>query len=85
MNEVPLSIKQNKLQVRIDERAKTRDDKRAMTRDDERVHTRVDKCDEMRDDKRAYARVNVRADPSDWDPGGGPVKPQDYCLVAWWG
>ena len=76
-NEVRLSIKQNKVQVRIDERAKTRDD--------ERVHTRVDKRDEMRDDKRAYARVNVRADPSDWDPGGGPVKPQDYCLVAWWG
>ena len=40
---------------------------------------------ETRDDVYAETRSDVRADPSDWDPGGGPVKPQYFCILAWWG
>ena len=42
------------------------------------IYTRVD--------ERARPRVNEHAETSgDWDPSGGPVKPQDFRPVAWWG
>ena len=46
---------------------------------DEQAETRVNERAETRNDERDYT------DPSDLDPGGGPVKPQDYYPVAWWG
>ena len=54
----------------------------------------IEECSDIKQTN-LRARVDVRAetrnnepvyeDPSDWDPGGGPVKPQDFRLVAWWG
>ena len=95
LNDVRPSINQTKIQARVNVCAETRDnirvyvrdDERAETRDNKRVYTRVDKQAETRVDKHAKTKDNKRAhsDPSGWDPGGGPVKPQDYCLEAWWG
>ena len=69
-NEAQTSIKSKNVRPSIKRnKVCARVDVRAYTRNNERVHTRND----------------VRADLSDWDPGGGPVKPRDPGLVAWWG
>ena len=63
-------IVDERAETRLNERAETRDDAHVQTRDDERVHTST----------RPHTHTS-----GNWDPGGGPVKPQDFRPVAWWG
>ena len=49
-----------------------------LSRVDKRAQTRVYKRAQTRDDGRVHTSGK-------WDPGGEPVKPQDYRPMAWWG
>ena len=90
-NEVRPSIKQDKVRVRGDVRAKTRDGHipaRESTHVPRQEMTYVSARESKnapphtRDNVRDHTGFNVQADQSDWDPGGGSVKPCDLCLVA---
>ena len=86
LKEVTLSTTENKMPA-IEERTdiKTRPNIK-QTREDERVKTREEERVKTREEERVKTTENERVHTSGyWPPGGGPAKPQDYLLVAWWG